>query len=79
MGFTERLFYFLTLSLSFFIVLSSETWEKVNLTFHDNGTLTYNQQKVYIFDPEQSAGSEEDNVVVPNIPMLVSTLCSKPT
>jgi len=49
-----------------------ETWEKVNLTFHDNGTLTYNQQKVYRFDPEQSVGSEDDIVVVPNIPMLVS-------
>lgn len=51
-----------------------ETWEKVNLTFHDNGTLTYNQQKVYKFDREQSAGSEDDVVVVPNIPMLVSAI-----
>lgn len=49
-----------------------ETWEKVNLVFHDNGTLTYNQQKVYRFDPDQSVGSEDDVVVVPNIPMLVS-------
>jgi len=54
-----------------------ETWEKVNLTFHDNGTLTYNQQKVYRFDPEQSVGSEDDTVVVPNIPMLSATSQSK--
>ncbi|XP_050061289.1 lysosome membrane protein 2 isoform X3 [Aphis gossypii] len=54
-----------------------ETWEKVNLTFHDNGTLTYNQQKVYRFDPEQSVGSEDDVVVVPNIPMLSATSQSK--
>jgi hypothetical protein len=51
-----------------------ETWEKVNLTFHENGTLTYNQRKVYRFDRELSAGSEDDVVVVPNIPMLVSTI-----
>lgn len=54
-----------------------ETWEKVNITFHDNGTLTYNQQKIYRFDPEQSVGSEDDTVVVPNIPMLSATSQSK--
>lgn len=54
-----------------------ETWEKVNLTFHKNGTLTYNQQKMFKFDPEQSAGSEDDMVVIPNIPMLSATSQSK--
>ncbi|XP_025422540.1 scavenger receptor class B member 1 isoform X2 [Sipha flava] len=54
-----------------------ETWEKVNLTFHENGTLTYNQRKVYRFDRELSAGSEDDVVVVPNIPMLSATSQSK--
>ncbi|XP_050425596.1 scavenger receptor class B member 1 [Adelges cooleyi] len=54
-----------------------ETWEKVNLTFHPNGTLTYNQRKTYVFDPDQSAGSEDDMVVVPNIPMLSATSQSK--
>lgn len=49
-----------------------ETWEKVNLTWHDNGTLSYHQKKTYIFDDVNSAGSEDDVVVVPNIPMLVS-------
>nr|XP_018906943.1 PREDICTED: scavenger receptor class B member 1 isoform X1 [Bemisia tabaci] len=54
-----------------------ETWEKVNLTFNENGTLTFNQRKIFRFDPEQSVGSEDDMVVVPNIPMLSATSQSK--
>ncbi|XKL65381.1 hypothetical protein PGB90_008801 [Kerria lacca] len=54
-----------------------ETWEKVNLKFHDNGTLTFNQRKIFKFDPERSAGNEEDMVVIPNIPMLSATSQSK--
>lgn len=49
-----------------------ETWEKKNLRFHDNGTVTFNQEKIYIFNEEMSAGPEDDVVVVPNIPMLVN-------
>uniref|UniRef100_A0A161MPC6 Scavenger receptor class B member 1 n=1 Tax=Triatoma infestans TaxID=30076 RepID=A0A161MPC6_TRIIF len=47
-----------------------ERWEKVNLTFQENGTVTFQQQKIFKFDPEQSVGDVEDMVVVPNIPML---------
>ncbi|XP_049792924.1 lysosome membrane protein 2 isoform X1 [Schistocerca nitens] len=52
-------------------------WEKVNLEFNDNDTLTFNQRKVFKFDELNSAGSEEDMVVVPNIPMLSATSQSK--
>lgn len=48
-----------------------EKWEKKNIEFHDNGTVSFNQEKIYYFDESQSAGSEDDVVVVPNIPMLV--------
>lgn len=54
-----------------------ETWEKVNLTFNDNNTVSFNQRKVFMFDRNQSAGDEEDMVVVPNIPMLSATSQSK--
>ncbi|KAL3270736.1 hypothetical protein HHI36_021261 [Cryptolaemus montrouzieri] len=54
-----------------------ETWEKKNLKFHENGTVTFNQEKIYMFDESQSAGSEDDVVVVPNIPMLSATSQSK--
>lgn len=54
-----------------------EKWEKVNLQFHGNGTVSFQQRKVYHFDPEASAGSEDDLVIVPNIPMLSATSQSK--
>lgn len=65
----------LNFSLLLFYVLffPRETWEKVDLSFLPNGTVTFNQRKVFRFDPDQSAGSEDDVVIVPNIPMLVSS------
>lgn len=46
----------------------------MNLNFNDNDTVTFQQQKIFKFDPDQSVGDEEDMVVVPNIPMLVSVI-----
>ncbi|XP_003426273.1 scavenger receptor class B member 1 isoform X2 [Nasonia vitripennis] len=54
-----------------------ETWDKVNVKFNDNGTVTYNVRKQFIFSEELSVGSEEDLVVVPNVPMLSATSQSK--
>jgi scavenger receptor class B, member 1 len=58
-------------------LLSREKWEKVNIVQNDNGTLSFNQKKVYIFDDEESVGMEDDVVIVPNIPMLSATSQSK--
>lgn len=44
---------------------------------NDNGTLSFNQKKVYQFSEEDSAGLEDDVVIVPNIPMLSATSQSK--
>ncbi|XP_015602295.1 scavenger receptor class B member 1 [Cephus cinctus] len=54
-----------------------ERWEKINVTFHGNDTVSYQQRKEFVFSPELSAGSEEDLVVVPNVPMLSATSQSK--
>lgn len=54
-----------------------ETWEKVNIQFNKNSTLSFNQRKTYVFDEASSSGSEDDVVVVPNIPMLVSSMFYK--
>ncbi|EFA05670.1 scavenger receptor class B member 1 isoform X1 [Tribolium castaneum] len=54
-----------------------EKWEKKNIKFHDNGTVSFNQEKIYTFDESLSAGLEDDVVVVPNIPMLSATSQSK--
>lgn len=58
-------------------LFSREKWEKVNIVENPNGTLSFNQKKVYIFSEEDSAGSEDDVVIVPNIPMLSATSQSK--
>lgn len=62
-----------SLLLFYVLFFPRETWEKVDLSFLPNGTVTFNQRKVFRFDPDQSAGSEDDVVIVPNIPMLVSS------
>ncbi|XP_025836742.1 lysosome membrane protein 2 [Agrilus planipennis] len=54
-----------------------ETWERRNLKFNDNGTVSFNMEKIYVFDESQSVGSDEDVVVVPNVPMLSATSQSK--
>nr|CAD7606388.1 unnamed protein product [Timema genevievae] len=54
-----------------------ETWEKVNVSFNENGTVSFHQRKVFHFDPEHSKGDVDDMVVIPNIPMLSATSQSK--
>lgn len=55
----------------------AESWEKVNLTENDNGTISYNFKKIYKFQRDLSFGSDDDVVIVPNIPMLSATSQSK--
>lgn len=54
-----------------------QTWEKVDIVENPNGTISFNQKRVYIFNEEMSTGSEDDVVIVPNIPMLSATSQSK--
>lgn len=54
-----------------------QTWEKVNIVENDNGTMSFNQKRIYVFSDELSSGSEDDVVIVPNIPMLSATSQSK--
>uniref|UniRef100_A0ABM5F2S6 Scavenger receptor class B member 1 n=2 Tax=Pogona vitticeps TaxID=103695 RepID=A0ABM5F2S6_9SAUR len=41
--------------------------EKHNITFHDNGTLSFLEYRRYHFQPDMSNGSESDYIVVPNM------------
>nr|XP_045623544.1 lysosome membrane protein 2-like isoform X2 [Procambarus clarkii] len=47
-----------------------ERWEKVNIKFHDNGTVSYETQKHYFFERNISVGSEDDIITTLNVPML---------
>lgn len=54
-----------------------QKWDKTNITFNENGTVTYNLRKIFYFSEELSVGSEDDLVVVPNVPMLSATTQSR--
>ncbi|XP_053557818.1 scavenger receptor class B member 1 isoform X2 [Bombina bombina] len=51
-----------------------EQKQKNNLTFHDNGTVSFLENRVFHFSPEKSNGLEDDFVVVPNILVLGSAI-----
>uniref|UniRef100_A0A8C0J9V9 Scavenger receptor class B member 1 n=1 Tax=Chelonoidis abingdonii TaxID=106734 RepID=A0A8C0J9V9_CHEAB len=40
---------------------------KTNITFHDNGTVSFLEYRRFYFQPDLSDGREEDYIVVPNI------------
>lgn len=46
--------------------------EKVNIMFHENGTMTFQHRKILEFAPDLSVGDPKMKLVVPNIPLLVS-------
>ncbi|KAJ8958438.1 hypothetical protein NQ318_002224 [Aromia moschata] len=46
-----------------------EDMEKVNIQFHENGTVSYQHKKILKFVPELSVNKYE-KIVVPNIPLL---------
>jgi len=55
------------------LVLYREKTEKVNITFNDDSTISFRENKTYEFVPQSSVGDpQEDIVVVPNIPYMVS-------
>lgn len=46
--------------------------EKVNVKFHDNGTVTYQHNKILKYMPELSVGNKDEKLTIPNLPLLVS-------
>ncbi|XP_073965146.1 uncharacterized protein [Choristoneura fumiferana] len=47
-----------------------QDWEKVNITDNENGTLSFHYKRTYTYRADLSGRSDDDAVVVPNIPML---------
>ncbi|XP_025893265.1 scavenger receptor class B member 1 [Nothoprocta perdicaria] len=43
---------------------------KTNITFHDNGTVSFLEYRNLFFRPELSLGSEDDYIVVPNMLLM---------
>ncbi|XP_072170343.1 scavenger receptor class B member 1-like [Diadema setosum] len=46
--------------------------ERNNITFHDNGTLSYYLQFRYFFDRERSVGPESDTIATLNVPLMAT-------
>lgn len=47
-------------------------WKKVDLEYHNNGTVSYRERKTYFFVPELSVGSENDVITSLNGPLAVT-------
>ncbi|KAG9487610.1 scavenger receptor class B member 1 isoform X2 [Eleutherodactylus coqui] len=54
-----------------------ERKQKTNITFTENGTVSFLEERTFHFDPEKSVGSEDDYVVVPNLLVMVSSMMAK--
>ena len=44
--------------------------EKTDVTFHDNGTVSYRTKPMYFFEPHMSNGTESDKIYTVNIPFI---------
>lgn len=47
-----------------------ERWQKVNVSFHENGTVSYQTQRFYYFEKSLTNGSEDDIIITLNIPLM---------
>ncbi|XP_066904567.1 scavenger receptor class B member 1 isoform X2 [Halyomorpha halys] len=47
-----------------------ERLQKINITFNDNGTLTYSENRTHEFDPTLSNGALDDVIYTPNVPFM---------
>ena len=51
-----------------------EIWEKTDVKFFDDEQkVSYGQNKTFYFNRTLSVAGEDTNLILPNIPMLVST------
>lgn len=48
-----------------------EQLERVNIEFHPNGTVSYNEKRSFEFLPDKTRGSLRDKIIVPSIPIMV--------
>ncbi|KAL8180194.1 UNVERIFIED_CONTAM: hypothetical protein K2H54_010970, partial [Gekko kuhli] len=50
--------------------LVMEYKEKKNITFHENGTVSFLEYRFFHFEPDMSNGTENDHVLIPNLLLL---------
>ncbi|XP_054258356.1 lysosome membrane protein 2-like isoform X2 [Macrosteles quadrilineatus] len=47
-----------------------ETLEKIDVKFYDNGTVSYGDRRTHVFEPNNSTGSINDTLIVPNVILI---------
>jgi len=52
-----------------------EERKKMDIEWHDNGTVTYNPRRTWFWDEDLSGGKQTDLITVPHLPSLVSKNC----
>lgn len=57
---------------SVIFIFSREEREKVNVTWNENGTVSYRQIKRWYYQPDKTIGSLKDPITTLNVPMVVS-------
>ncbi|XP_059480400.1 protein croquemort-like isoform X2 [Neocloeon triangulifer] len=55
----------------------NEFHEKVNVTFHENNTVSFKQVRRWVFDPDHSNGTLEDQVTTLNLPPLTAAFVAR--
>ncbi|XP_047001866.1 protein croquemort-like isoform X1 [Schistocerca americana] len=55
----------------------NEVHEKINITWHDNGTVSYRQIRRWFFDPDNSNGTLDDEVTTLNIIALTASFVTR--
>ncbi|GFU56970.1 scavenger receptor class B member 1 [Nephila pilipes] len=54
-----------------------ESREKVNITWNENGTVSYKQIRSWYFQPDKTHGSLDDIVTTLNVPMVAAAMSGK--
>ncbi|GLH03174.1 Protein croquemort [Gryllus bimaculatus] len=57
----------------------TEATERVNVVFHDNGTITYQNRRSYEFVPEETNGTLDDVIVTVNVPLMTTNYMMRKT
>ena len=55
----------------FFCLLTREVHERVNITNYPNGTMSFQQKRMWYFDEERTNGTLDDIITSLNVPLVV--------
>ena len=58
-------------TVTYYLFVFSQKWIKENVTWHGNGTMSYQTRKEFKFIPELSSGNQETDIInTANVPAI---------